>query len=214
MRIAHLLWKDIRIEARSKESLQAGLVLVGLFFVLYLFALSDLTSPRLATIAVWTPIVYSAAALSSRGLSTEFDRGTMEMLQAMPLPAAWHGWSRTIVNLALTGFLATFTLVLANVGFGLSLSGSLWIIVALAVIGLALLGTLAGAMASQTHAPSILTPILLIPTAAPLLQAGVRGSISIFNGLDAQSAILLMAGYDLVMLGLAWFLWPFALESD
>ncbi len=214
MTFIDLLWKDTRRELRSKESLQAGLVLVGLFFVLYLFAITDLQDPRLAAVALWTPILYSTAALSARGMATEVDRGTIQLLLTAPQPRSDHGWSRTIVNLAASSLLTAFTVLLAAVGFGFPLSPTIGLIALLATIGLTVIGTLAGSLAAQARARELLTPILIIPVAAPLLQAGISATLDVLAGGDGSAGLLLMLGYDVVAIGIAWILWPFALEVD
>lgn len=214
MNLGVLVWKDLRREVRSKESLQAGLVLVGLFFVLYLFAITDLQDPVLAAVAVWTPILYGTAALSARGMGSEVDRGTLAWLRSAPVPVAWHGWSRTLVNLGLTAMLAAIALLLGAAGFLMPLNGPMWLVAGLAVVGLAIAGTLAGGLAAQARGREVLMPILLIPVAAPLVQAGIAATFAAMDGDIDRSAILLMAGYDIIIAGLAYLLWPFALESD
>lgn len=214
MALLNLLWKDARRELRSKESLQAGLVLVGLFFILYLFALTDLNSDRLATIALWTPILYATAALSARGMASEVDRGTIQLLLTAPVSRASHGWSRTIVNLATAAILVAFTILLAAVGFGFPLEPRIWLIAGLATVGLTVVGTLAGSLAAQARARELLTPILIIPVAAPLLQSGIAATLDVLAGGDGSAGLLLMLGYDIIAIGIAWILWPFALEVD
>lgn len=210
-----LLWKDLRRELRSKESLQAGLVLVGLFFILYLFAITSLDEDvSLGAIAMWTPILYGTAALAARGMQSEVDRGTLDLLRTLPVPAHWHGWSRTIVTFLLTALLATFSLLLANIGFLLPLTPRIWIIAAFAVTGLSLTGSLAGALTAQTRSAQTLMPILLIPISAPLLQAGIQATIDALQGGNEPAPLLLMAGYNTIMLGITWILWPYALETD
>lgn len=214
MSFAAVWWKDVRRELRSKESLQAGLVLVGLFFVLYLFAIADLADARLAAVAVWTPILYATAALAARGMATEADRGTLALLQTAPVAAAVHGWSRTLVNLLLTLVLAALAIVLGGIGFGMAMPPALWLVAALAAVGLAGVGTLVGALAAQARAREVLMPILLIPVAAPLVQAGVAATLDALSGSPERAPLLLMAGYDIIMLGAVTLLWPFALEAD
>jgi len=209
-----LLWKDVRREMRGRESLQAGLVLVGLLFVLYLFAVADLRDDRLAVVALWTPILYGSAALAGRGTAGEVQRGTLALLQSAPVPVAWHGWSRTLVNLVLVAILAALALLLGAAGFLLPLSPALWLVAGLAVVGLGVAGSLAGALAAQARASEVLMPILLVPVAAPLVQAGVVATFAALDGALDRSALLLMLGYDLVLVGVAWMLWPFALETD
>lgn len=213
MSLAALLAKDLRRELRSKESLQAGVVLVGLFFLLFLFT-GGAFEGRLAAVALWSPLLYGAAALTGRGLASEQDRGTLDWLVSLPVARAAHGWSRTIVALLLLALLGALTLTLAVAGFGVPFSLELVLVLALAVIGLALVGSLSGGLAAQAKARDILAPILLIPVAAPLVQAGVAATLEAVSGTADATALLLMAGYDLVAFGACWLLWPFVLEAD
>lgn len=208
-----LLAKDLRRELRSKESFQAGVVLVGLFFLLFLFT-GGAFEGRLAAVAIWSPLLYGAAALTGRGLAAEQDRGTLEWLLSLPVDRAWHGWSRTLVAILLLALLAALTVGLAVVGFGTAWNLDLAAVIGLAVVGLATMGSLGGGLAAQAKAREILAPILLIPVAAPLVQAGVTATLSALDGTPDRTALLLMAGYDLVAMGAAWLLWPFVLEAD
>ena len=87
MKLAAILWKDLHRELRSKEAVQAGVVLVLLFFVLDLFTFTNLSNaPQAATAALWAPILYGSAALSARSLASETDRGTLDLLRGAPVP--------------------------------------------------------------------------------------------------------------------------------
>jgi ABC-type transport system involved in cytochrome c biogenesis permease component len=218
MSFSALLWKDARREWRSKEALQAGFVLVALFFVLDLFVFPTLVGQiRTATAILWTPLLYATAALVARGFASEADRGTIRLLQAAPVPLAWHGWSRTLLHALLILGLAAGTLGLGAALFAIPVTLALLVPIALASIGLAIVGTLASALAAQARSRETLLPILLIPVAAPLLQAGVAATMSALAGAslaEQQVPLSLLAGYDLVALGVAWLLWPFVLEGE
>jgi heme exporter protein B len=215
---AALLWKDLRREARGKEALQAGLVLLGLFLVLDLFAFPTLKgSPRAAAVALWTPLLYGGAALTGRGFAAESDRGTLDLLRSAPVPLLWHGLSRalvhTLLNLALTALSAAGVWLL----FDVAMPAPALAILALAALGIAVAGTVTSALAAQARSRDVLLPILLIPVLAPLLQAGLRGTIAGLDGapwVDLRLPLLLVAGYDLVVLGVAVFLLPLVLEGE
>lgn len=218
MSFAALLWKDARREARGKEALQAAAVLAALFLLVDLFALRALDEePRMAAVVLWTPLVFAAAALVARGFAGEADRGTLALLRSAPVPLAWHGWSRTLVHLALVAGLAAVTVLLAAGLFALPLSATLLVAVGLGLPGLAIVGTLASALAAQARMRDALLPVLLVPVLAPLLQAGLEATRLALEGAslaDARAALLLMLGYDLAALGVAWLLWPVVLEAD
>jgi heme exporter protein B len=215
---AALLWKDARREVRGKESVQAALVLVALFLLVDLFAFSSLAEePRMAAAVLWIPLVFAAAALVSRGFAGEADRGTLVLLRSAPVPLAWHGWSRTVIHLALVGLIAIATLGLASALFAFPVSTVLATTVALAVPGIVVAGTLASALAAQARMRDALLPILLVPVLAPLLQAGIEATRLGLQGAsfaDARPALLLMLAYDLVAIGVAWLLWPVVLDGE
>jgi heme exporter protein B len=213
-----LLWKDVRREARGKEALQAGLVLLGLFLVLDLFAFPTLQgSPRAAAAALWTPLLYGGAALTGRGFAAEADRGTLDLLRSAPVPLLWHGLSRAAVHALLTAGLALLGLGGVWLLFGIAAPLSVIAVLLLASVGVAVAGTATSALAAQARGREVLLPILLVPVLAPLLQAGLRATIAALDGAalaDLQVPLLLMAGYDLVAAGAAMVVLPFALEGD
>lgn len=217
-RFAALLWKDARREWRGKEGLQAGLVLVALFFVLDIFAFPTLAGEmRAATAILWTPILYATAAVVGRGFAAEADRRTLDVLRTAPVPLAWHGWSRTLLHGLLVVLLAIATVLLAAALFAIPFSWTLLAPILLAAVGLAIVGTLASALAAQARSREALLPILLVPVAAPLLHAGVSATLAALAGAtlaDLSTPLWLLVGYDLVAAGIAWLLWPFVLEAD
>jgi heme exporter protein B len=215
---AALLWKDVRREARGKESVQAALVLAALFLLVDLFAFSSLTDePRMAAAVLWVPLVFAAAALVARGFAHEADKGTLALLRSAPVPVAWHGWSRTLVNVALVSLIALVTLALAAALFAFDVSAVLAAVVALAVLGIAIAGTLASALAAQARMRDALLPVLLVPVLAPLLHAGIEATRRALQDAtfgEARPALLLMVAYDLVAAGVAWLLWPVILDGE
>lgn len=215
MSLRLLLAKDLSREWQAKEGLQAGIVLVATFALLYLFVFPDLrTDVRAGAAVLWTPVLYGAAAIAGRGMATEHDRGTLELLRAAPVPRVLHGTSRTLVDGLLMLIVAAVTAGVARILFGVPMDPALLGIMALAVVGLAAVGSLTGALAAQTRASSILLPVLLVPVAAPLLIAGVDATLAALVGQSVRTPVLLMAGYDLLAIGITWLLWPVVLEGD
>jgi heme exporter protein B len=216
--LAAILWKDARRELRQKEAIQAGLVLVGLFLLLGLFAYASLEAqPAAAATLLWTPILFGTAALAARGFASEADLGTLDLVRTLPVPASTHGWSRTLVNLALLTVLVAFTVVLLAATFAAPVNPLLVATAALAVPGLAVVGTLAAAIAGQARNREMLVPLLMVPALAPLLHAGVEASLAAFSGApwtEAKTPLLVLAGYDLLALGVASLLWPVLLEAE
>lgn len=218
MSVPLLLWKDLRRESRSKETIQAGLVLVALFFVLDLFAFAELgDAPRVAAVVIWTPILFASAAALGRAMQSEADQGTLELLRAAPVPRLNHGIARTILHLLVLLLLAAFTVALAAALWRIPVTAALLGVLLLAVIGIALIGSLTAGLAAQARAREMLLPILMVPVLVPLLLAGVQATIGALAGADLaglRAPLLLMLGYDLLAAAAAWFLWPVVMEGE
>ena len=213
---AALVGKDLRREARSKEAVLAGLLLVALAFLAALFADPARDGGTMAAL-LWTPLLFATVALVGRGFASEMDRGTVHLLRAAPVPLALHGWSRTVVHLLVAGLVAAASVALLAGLFALDVTAPLAATLALGAAGLAVVGTLASAISAQARTREVLLPVLLVPVAAPLLQAGVRATVDALAGAgwsDLQGELLLMAGYDVMAAGVAWLLWPLVLEGD
>lgn len=213
---AALVAKDLKREARSKESLLAGLVLVALAFLAALFADPAHDEGSVAAL-LWTPLLFATVALLGRGFASEVDKGTLGLLRAAPVPLAWHGWSRTVVHVLVAALVAAASLAVTAGLFAVATPAPLIATLALAAFGLAVVGTLASAISAQARTREVLLPVLLVPVAAPLLQAGVRATVLALGGAGwagLQTPLLLMAGYDVAALGVAWLLWPIVLEAD
>jgi heme exporter protein B len=218
MSFTALLWKDARRELRTRDSLQAGSVLVLLFLILDLFAFPTLQGfERAATAALWTPLLYGAGALAGRGFAAEADRGTLDLLRLAPVPLAFHGIARTLLSFGLIAVLALLTAAAAGALFAVPLGWPLAAALTLSSLGLAIVGTLLGALAAQARSREVLLPLLLVPAVAPLLQSGVEATFRAISGAGwsaLQTPLLLMGGYDLIAAGVAWLLWPLVLEGD
>ncbi len=212
-----LIAKDARRELRGKDAFQAGLVLVLMFLVLDLFVASDLSDqPALAALVLWTPVLYGAIVVTGRSLAAEADRGTLELLRVAPVPLLWHGLSRTLVNGILVCALVAVALAAAWAVFLIPISASLVAVLALSAVGLTVVGSLTGGLAAQARSRDVLLPVLAVPVLVPLLQAGAEGTLAALDGAalaGLQTHLLLLASYDLLALGAAWFLWPAILEA-
>ncbi|MBI4392926.1 MAG: heme exporter protein CcmB [Euryarchaeota archaeon] len=217
MSLRALLWKDAMRETRGREGAEAAIVLVALFFLVEMLAAPPVADEATAVAALWIPLIFVTGALVGKGFASEADRGTLELLRSAPVPAAMHGLSRTLVDLALVALVGTAALAFSVLAFGSPATVGLVGIVLLAVIGLTVVGSFASGVAAQARSRELLLPVLMVPVLVPLIEAGIGGSLLAIRGAsatDLSSVFLVIAGYDLVMGGLAWILWPHVLEAD
>ena len=83
--------------------------------------------------------------------------------------------------------------------------------------GIAVVGTLVGALAVQTRARDLIVPLLALPLLLPVVIGGARATAPLLaaGGADALAArwLLILALYDLVFGLLAYAVFDFLLED-
>ncbi|MFN3928950.1 MAG: heme exporter protein CcmB, partial [Thermoflexus sp.] len=204
-----LLWKDLRVEGRGRETLAPLLTLAGLS--LFLFGAAFELRPDLARafvpVFLWMLLLFASSLGVGRMMASEIDRGTWEGLLMVPGDRSLLFWGKAVVH----GLLLVFVLALSLVAAGVFFNLSLWdpVIVVLLLLGIAGLGgvtTLLAAMAMATRARELLLPILLFPVAAPLLIAGVQGIRAVLEGDPSGwgTWVQIMIAYDLLLFTVAW----------
>ncbi len=204
-----LLWKDLRIEGRARETLTPLLTLAGLS--LFLFGTAFELRPDLARSFVpvffWMLLLFASSLGVGRMMASEMDRGTWEGLLMVPGDRSLLFAGKAMVHGLLLGLVILLSLAAAGVFFNLSLwDPGILLLLALGAIGLSGVTTLLAAMAMATRARELLLPILLFPVAAPLVIAGIQGTRAILEADPAGWSVWLqmLIAYDLLLFAVTW----------
>jgi len=111
---------------------------------------------------------------------------------------------------------AAFSVLLLGPGLGQALPG-LVLVLLLADAGLAVIGTLVGALAVQTRARDLIVPLLALPLCVPLLIAAAEATAPLLaeggGGAPEGRWLLVLALYDVVFGLLAYAVFDFLLED-
>ncbi|MDX6667108.1 MAG: heme exporter protein, partial [Solirubrobacteraceae bacterium] len=87
----------------------------------------------------------------------------------------------------------------------------------LADVGLAIVGTLASALAIQTRARDLIAPLLTLPLLVPVAIAGARGTSPLLLETGAEAVPLkwpaVLGLYDMVFALIAYAVFDFLLED-
>jgi heme exporter protein B len=211
--------KDVRLEARSKETVTA--ILVFAVIVAFIFGFAFDPSPRIiATVGpgiVWVAYVFAGILGMNRTFALERDRGTLDGLLLAPIgrEAIFAGKVASTATvmlfveaLLMPVFLVLFDLDLFSVWFGL--------IALAATIGFSTVGTLFSAIAANTRAREVLLPVLFLPVALPLIIAAVTGTAATLDGEGWGGVgrwLQFMIAFDVVFLVLSSWAFEFVLEE-
>lgn len=217
-----LLWKELLIEARGRESVVAGGVFALLVLVVFNFAF-DLRVQDTASVApgvLWVTVTFAGVLSLGRSFSRERDRQTLDGLLLAPM-------DRSAIYLAKVAAVVVamaaiqVVLVPAFVGiFNLRVDlPPLALALLLGTVGYASVGTLFAAMAAHTRAREVMLPLLLFPVQVPVILATVKalGAAIQVPGLAAPEVghwLGLLVGFDLLFLALSTLLFDYAIGEE
>jgi heme exporter protein B len=183
--------KDLRVELRTGEAVPAMLLFSVSTFVLFHFALDRRSvEGELAAGVLWVTLLFAAVLGISRLFVAEREQG------------GFDGPAFAILLLGPTPWGAVPELVA---------------VLLLADVGIAVLGTLVGALGIQTRAREVIVPILALPLMIPLAIAAARATSPLLLEAGAEALpgrwLLVLGLYDLVFGLLAFAVFDFLLEE-
>lgn len=202
-----LVRRELWAEWRGRQ----GLTPAALFGVVVLFTFGfaldptthDLT-PLYPGLAV-TALALSGVLVLGRAFAREREAGGVDGLAVLPLDRVWVLYAKAAAaTLWLLGLLALELPLLAMwIGFaGPFRWGPFLLALALAAVGLALAGTLGGALVAHARWGDGLLAVLLAPLVLPLVLAATRVGAGLLAGAGpAELApwFRLLVGYDIVL---------------
>ena len=174
-------WKDLVVERRSKETLNALLFFSLALLFVFQFTLGP-DRERLAAVlpgVLWLGFILSGVLGLGRTFLVERDNDCWEALLLAPGDKSAVYVGKLAASLALmlvveATVLALFT-VFFNVDLGPALPG-LALVILLGTIGIAAVGALFAAMTAQVRARELLFPVLLLPVLVPVLLGTVKAT--------------------------------------
>ncbi len=217
-----ILRKDLLIEWRTKESVPAMTLFTLTVYVLFHFGLDrDRLDGELASGVLWVTLLLAAVIGVSRLFAAEREQGGIDGLLLSPV-------DRTALFVAKASALflflcavelvavPAFTLLLLGPGLGQALPELLAILL-LANLGLAAVGALVAALASETRARELIVPLLLLPLVVPLLISCAQATEPLLRPdggpEDLGRWLGLLGLYDVVFVLLSVAVFDFLLED-
>jgi heme exporter protein B len=223
--VGALLRKELLVELRTLESVPGMSLFAVTTFVVFHFALNqNSVSGDEAAGILWVTLLFAAMLGVNRLFVADQDQGGFDAFLLAPVDRSAMLLAKA---LALLAYLLVLELV-AVPAFGLLLLGpplgqalpDLLVVLVLADIGIAAIGTLVAALAVQTRARDLLGPLLALPLLVPIVIGGARASSPLLSAGHASGVggpqvrwLLLLGLYDLVFGLIAYAVFDFLLED-
>ena len=216
-----MAWKDLLIERRSKETLNALLFFSLALLFIFQFALGP-DRERLAAVLpglLWLGFILSGVLGLGRAFLVERENDCWEALLMAPGDKSAIYVGKLLGSLLLMAVVETLVLALFVVFFDVDLGPALpglILVIALGTVGIAAVGTLFAAMTAQVRARELLFPVLLLPVLVPVLLGTVKATEALLlrEPLGAVSHWLkLLAAADVVYLAVGVLTFDVILEG-
>lgn len=214
-----ILVKDITVELRSRETFSAMLVFALLIAVVFSFALELRVdnARQLAPGILWVAIAFSGVLGINRSFLLEREGACIEGLMLSPQDRSVIYVGKVLASVLFMLLAEAFLLPVLAVLFDVPiLSPSLWVILLLGTLGLAVVGTLFAAMTVSTRARDIMLPLLLFPVVVPVIIAATKSTGLILDGRPLAEAFVwmrLMSAFDIVFMVIAVLGFEYVVEE-
>ncbi len=213
--------KDLLIELRTKDSLNAMLFFGIVVLVVFNFALESAreTIRNAVPGVLWVASVFSGTLGLNRMFAAEKENSCLQGLLMVPM-------DRGIIYLGKTLAATVFMLIAETVIFIFSLvffNLTVWaeipylvLVFSVGTLGFTSVGTLLSAISANTKMREVLLPLILFPVVLPILVNAVEATRIILNTTDYSALKLpmtVMTTFTVIFGTLAYLLFDFVLED-
>ena len=180
-----IAWKDVRLEIRSRDTIVSALIFGLIVVVVFNFGLNR-TPGSLSPVApglLWVAYGFVGVLAMNRAFARELDQGALDGLLAAPVSRDAVFLGKMLGTLAFMLIIEAVLLPVFAVMLDLpTLSPTLGLIILLATVGFATVGTFFAAIAAQTRSREILLPVLFFPVIVPVIIAAVEATALALEG--------------------------------
>jgi len=179
--------KDLAVEARTKESVNAAGAFAVSILLLFSFAF-DPASDTLRQISgglLWLVFAFAGALVFNRGFARELPNECLDALLASPLSSASLLLGKALANLAMLLVLELISLVVFGIFYNVQWTarpGELAAVCVLATWGISVIGAVFGALTVNLRLRELMLPVIVYPLLIPLLIAAIELTNAVLFG--------------------------------
>jgi len=214
------LTKDVRLEWRSKDAINAMLFFSLLVVVIFSFSFDPTAeeSRRIAGGLVWVAFLLAAIVALNQTWARELRNQVLDAYRVSPAPANALFLAKAFGNFIFVTVLEALMTPLFIVFYKLRALGPTWELLPIAALGtwaLVVNGTFFAAISLRTRSREIMLPLLLFPISIPALLGMVNATTAILTGEgSARFWIALLVAYDVVFTIACLLLFETVLEAE
>jgi len=206
--------KDLLIELRTKDSLNAMIFFGIVVLVIFNFALEAIRESIRAAVpgVLWVSFAFSGTLGLNRMFAAEKENSCLQGLLMVPV-------DRGIIYLGKMIAACVVIFVFSLIFFNLTVWREIPYVVLVCLVGtlgFTAVGALLSAIAANTKMREVLLPLILFPVVLPILVNAVEATAIILNTVDYRQLKLpltIMTVFTIVFATLAYLLFEYVLED-
>jgi len=222
--LAHItrigLRKDLRLEWRSKDALNAMIFFGGLIVVIFSFAFEP-TQEEARQITgglIWVAFLFAAVVAMNQTWARELRNQVLDAYCVSPAQPNALFLSKALGNFVFVIILEAVMAPLFVIFYNLRVLGPAWQLVVVALLGtwaLVVNGTFFAALSLRTRSRELMLPLILFPICLPAVIAMVEATTNILTGEgSATSWPGVLAAYDLLFTTICLLLFEAVLKTE
>lgn len=218
-----LLRKELRLELRTPQVIPAMALFSVTTLVVFHFSLQrNAVEGSLAGGVLVITLLFSAILGVNRLFVADHEEGGFDGFLLAPVDRTAMLVAKALALLAFLVILEliavpAFALMLLDPALSARSAGQAALVLALADVGIAVVGTLVGALAIQTRARDLIVPLIALPLLLPVVIGTAKALAPTFAAAGAEALpgdwLTILGLYDLVFGLLAYAVFDFLLED-
>lgn len=214
------LRKDVRLEWRSKDAVNAMLFFALLVVVIFSFAFDPTAeeSRQIVGGLVWVAFLFAAIVALNQAWMRELRNQVLDAYRVSPAPANALFLGKAIGNFLFISVVEALLVPLFVVFYNLRSVGPAWQLVPVFLLGtwaLVVVGTFFAAMSLRTRSREVMLPLILFPISIPAVLAMVEATTMILTGSEAPKFwITLLLVYDVIFTTVCLLLFETVLHAE
>jgi heme exporter protein B len=213
--------KDMLVELRTKDSLNAMLFFGIVVLVIFNFALEPVRESVRAAVpgVLWVAFAFSGTLGLNRMFAAEKENSCLQGLLMIPVDRGTLYLGKMLAASVFMLITEAVVFVFCLVFFNLTVWNEIpWLALVFAVgtLGFTSVGTLLSAVAANTRMREVLLPLILFPVVLPVIVNAVEATAIVLNTVDYSALRLpltFMSVFTIVFTTVSYLLFDFVLED-
>ena len=219
------LRKDLRLEWRSRDSINGMLFFALLVVVVFGLAFDPTSYPTMARQIsggiLWVALLFASITALNQSWSREQRNNVLEAQRMAPSPASALFLGKALANMFFVLLVEAVLAPIFIVFFNLHALGNVWLLVLILPLGtwaLVVNGTFFAALGLRARNRELLLPLLLLPISLPALLAMVQATTGVLTAdldpIQINTWIKQLLGYNIIFTTVCILLFETVLNAE